>query len=343
MAKSQRSLRENLNLRLGRTLNEMLLKLPPDELVALDRAVKEESAKNGLLYEDADGKPQVIPLLLRPRIMSREQQRFFQRVCLEIVHALEKLYLLWSTDEEVRALLPLTDGELGWFRAMPKTSQRAPQSIFGRLDVQVDFADPEWEAHCHFFEANTVGAGGIHYTPISDQIVKDTVVARMREDAPGFMVQPADDPRQLLLHTLTHHADEVGLRRLNVGFVQDRRLVGGPEEFPSIAHYFDAHDLVTAVVDPRDLRVKREQLYAGDEPLDILYRDTMISELVEYEQDAGELTAMRWAFANNRVVSSIAGEFDHKSAFEILSDPRFHHHFTARQRKIFERHIPWTR
>jgi hypothetical protein len=343
VAKSRKSLRENLNLRLGRSMNELLLKLPPDDLVALGQAVKTESLRNDVTYDDALGKPQVIPLLLRPRILSREQGRFFQRVCLEIVHALERLYLLWATDDEVRALLPLTPGELEWFEAMPKNSQKAPQSIFGRLDVQVDFADPEWEAHCHFFEANTVGAGGVYYTPMSDHIILSTVVARMRADAPGFMVQPADDPRQLLLHTLTHHADEIGLRRLNVGFVQDRRQVGGPEEFPAIARYFDAHNLKTVVVDPRDLVVRREQLYAGDKPLDLLYRDTMISELDEYEQAGADLSAMRWAFAHNRVVSSIAGEFDHKSAFEVLSDPRFARHFTAKQRKIFARHIPWTR
>jgi hypothetical protein len=341
--KSRKSLRENLNLRLGRTLNEMLLRLPPDDLVKVAQAVKDESKAQGLLYEDEQGKPQVIPLLLRPRIMSREQRRFFQRVCLEIVHALEKLYLLWATDPEVAALLPLTEGELRWFNKMPKNAHKAPQSIFGRLDVQVDFADPEWEAHCHFFEANTVGAGGIYYTPVSDQIILKTVVAKMQEQAPNFLVQPADDPRQLLLHTLTHHADEVGIARFNVGFLQDRRLAGGPEEFPSIATYFQKHNLKAIVVDPRDLTVKRDQLFAADQPIDLLYRDSMISELAEYEDEGADLAALHWAFGHNRVVSSIAGEFDHKSAFEILSDPRFHPHFSAGQRKIFEKYIPWTR
>ena len=104
-------------------------------------------------------------------MLSRVQRSFFQKVCLEIVHALERLYLLWSTEPEVRALLPMTEGELRWLEAMPRGAPRAPQSIFGRLDVQVDFADPDWEAHCHFFEANTVGAGGIQYTPVADQII----------------------------------------------------------------------------------------------------------------------------------------------------------------------------
>ncbi|MFZ5471123.1 MAG: hypothetical protein ACOZIN_16985 [Myxococcota bacterium] len=343
VGRPKKSLRENLTNRLGRTLNEMLLAVAPEELVAMQHAVVEESRRQGLLYEAADGTLQVIPLLLRPRILSREQGRFFQKVCLEMVHALERLYFLWSTEQAVRALLPLTEGELRWFSTMPKVAARAPQTIFGRLDVQVDFADDDWEAHCHFFEANTVGAGGIHYTPVADQIILGSVMKKLRKLAPGFLIKPADDPRLLLLHTLTHHADEMGLPSLRVGLLQDRRLAGGPEEFPAIARFLGAHDLAAAVVDPRDLVVKRDQLYAGDQPIDLVYRDTTMADLVEYENEGSDLSAMKWAFAHNRVVSSIAGEFDHKSAFEILSDPRFHPHFSAAQRKIFQKYVPWTR
>lgn len=343
MAKREKSLHENINLRLGRTVNEMMLKLSPTELVNLANIVRIESLAEDLVYEDADGKQQVIPLLLRPRIISREQRRFFQKVCLEIVKALQKLYRLWATDKEVRKLLPLTRGELAWFDAMPKDSYKAPQSIFGRLDVQVDFGDPNWQAQCHFFEANTVGAGGIHYTPVADNIIMTSVIPKIQEQAPGFVVQAAGDPRQLLLHTLTHHADQIGLRRLNIGFMQDRRSTGGPEEFPSIVRYFQSKNMVARLVDPRDLTVRNNELYDGDQALDILYRDTMILELAGYEDEGSDLSAARWAFANNRVVSSIAGEFDHKSALEILSDPRFHGHFTATQVKMFTQYVPWTR
>lgn len=339
----KQSLKESIHLRLGRTVNEMLLRLSPDELVDLARDVRRESEKRELLYEDHDGNPQVIPLLLRPRILTRDQHRFCKRLCEQIVQALQKLYLLWHSDAEARALLPLTPGELAWFDAMPANAAKAPQAIFGRLDVQVDFAEPDWEENCRFLEANTVGVGGIHYTPMVEQIMLETVVARMQKHAPGFQVQPVDDPRQLLLHTLTHHADQIGLRRLNVGFLQDRRTAGGPEEFPAIVRHFQSRNMVAGLVDPRDLTVRQDQMYADDQAFDILYRDCMIHELAEYEREGADLSAVKWAFANNRVVSTLAGEFDHKSAFEILSDSRFHHHFTATQRKMFTKHIPWTR
>src|SRR5438132_2292889 len=133
MGARRATLRDSLDARLGRTLNEVLLSLPPDDLVGFDAQVKELSRQAGLLYEDAKGELQPIPVLLRPRILSREQCRYFQRVCLLINAALERLYLLWSTVEEVRALLPLTPGEARWLQAMPKSAPRAPQTIFGRL------------------------------------------------------------------------------------------------------------------------------------------------------------------------------------------------------------------
>jgi hypothetical protein len=45
----------------------------------------------------------------------------------------------------------------------------------------------------------------------------------------------------------------------------------------------------------------------------------------------------------NQVVSSIAGEFDHKSTFEVLTSPELAAHFTQKQQKIFRRHVLWTR
>jgi uncharacterized circularly permuted ATP-grasp superfamily protein len=43
------------------------------------------------------------------------------------------------------------------------------------------------------------------------------------------------------------------------------------------------------------------------------------------------------------MVSSMAGDFDHKSSFEIFTDPRFAGHFTMDERNVFRRHVLWTR
>jgi hypothetical protein len=239
--------------------------------------------------------------------------------------------------------LPLTDGERAWFASMPKDAHRYPQTIFGRLDVQVDFSDEAWATNCHFFEPNSVGAGGIQYAPAAEAVIMRAVVPKLREAAPHFMLTPPDDARLLLLQTLTMHADEIGIRRLNLGLLQDTRSLGGPEEFGLLAEFMQSRGLQARVVDPRELEVRKDQICAGDARLDVLYRDSALADLAEWESQGENLSAMRWAFQNNRVVSSIAGDFDHKSTFEIFSDPRTAALFTAAQRKVFKKHIPWTR
>jgi hypothetical protein len=49
-------------------------------------------------------------------------------------------------------------------------------------------------------------------------------------------------------------------------------------------------------------------------------------------------------FRENRIISSVAGDFDHKSCWEILTDPQFtQKYFSADDRHYFRRHVLWTR
>lgn len=85
-------------------------------------------------------------------------------------------------------------------------------------------------------------------------------------------------------------------------------------------------------------------MYCRDTPLDVLYRDVDVRQCLKIEENEGvDLSALRKAFAHNRVVSSLAGEFDHKSCWEVFTDDRFAHYFTPAQWRIFNRHILWTR
>ena len=78
---------------------------------------------------------------------------------------------------------------------------------------------------------------------------------------------------------------------------------------------------------------------------DVVYRDYELREFIELEKEMGRpLEAMRLLFRQNRVVSSIVGDFDHKSAFEILTDPELgERYFGADDRRLFRRHVLWTR
>ena len=56
------------------------------------------------------------------------------------------------------------------------------------------------------------------------------------------------------------------------------------------------------------------------------------------------MTPMRTLFRENRVISSIGAELDHKSCWEILSDPEIAgRYFDHEACHCFQRHVLWTR
>ena len=61
-------------------------------------------------------------------------------------------------------------------------------------------------------------------------------------------------------------------------------------------------------------------------------------------EDQGEnVGILKEAFKKNQVVSSISGEFDHKSTLEIFTDDDYSGYFTPVQRRLFKKYVAWTR
>ena len=334
---------ERADALLGATLNEIFLKIPPAEARALFRRVAKEAEKARLLYEDDDGTSRVIPLMIRPRVIRPEQEQYFRKTCLEVTRAIEKLAKLYVDDPRVRALLPFTEREERWLRDIWTKVARQPQTVVARLDANTDFAVTDWDKQFHFFETNSVGVGGMYYAPTAAAIVHRQVVPAMHRQAPALVLKPQDDMRQLLLEQITTHARAIRKRRINTAFVQDKSHKGGPTEFPFLVEYFESQGIPARHVDPLELTQKGDELWAGDMPVDIVYRDAEIGEYIDYEDEGHDVSALKAAFARNQVVSSLAGEFDHKSTFEVLTSPELAGHFTRAQRKIFRRHVLWTR
>jgi hypothetical protein len=333
---------ERVDARLGHTVNEVFLKIPTAEARELYPRVDEEAAKHGLYYEDDDGTARVVPILMRPRLIRPEQEEYFHKVCIELTRAIEKLARLSVDDPRVRALLPFTEREERWLRDIWAKVARQPQTVVARLDANADFEGPDWDKSLQFFETNSVGVGGMHYAPACADIMQRIVIPAMHRYAPALVLRPQDDMRQLLLEQITIHAQAIRKRRLNTAFLQTR-VHGGPTEFPFLVEYFNRHGIPAVHVDPLELHLKGENLHAGDMPVDIVYRDAEIREYIRYEEAGENVSALRTAFARNQVVSSLAGEFDHKSTFEVLTTPELAEHFTLRQQKIFKRHVLWTR
>src|SRR6185503_13863039 len=68
-----------------------------------------------------------------------------------------------------------------------------------------------------------------------------------------------------------------------------------------------------------------------------------VNDLAAHEEAGDDLSGLKQALKSGRCISSLAGEFDHKSAFQVFTEERFAAHFSAEERKVIRTHVPWTR
>lgn len=328
--------------RIANSIAALFRKISPAQLRDLYARVRVEAERRGLDYEEEDGSLRIINSFLRPRLIDEAQRAYFYKTCLRMNEAFQKLHVLRRTEPDLREILPLPPAEQEWFD-LAHAGSKVPPVNFVRWDANADFSGVHWKGHFYFFEVNGVGVGGIHYCPTLESIVYDVVYPELLKADPDLLLLKNEDPRDLLLGELEDLGRALGIRKPQLGFLVDMRCVGGPNEFPKLAQYAKDKGFSAVCCDPRDLRLKNGEIFHGDFRVDLLYRDTMLSEFVEMEQAGEDLSAMRKAFAGNRVVSGIGGELDHKSCFEVFSDTRYHRWFTPAQRRFFQRHVLWTR
>ena len=324
-------------------INQAFVRLPRDaarRLRARRRPVAVEQQM--VMYED-DGSPRVIDTQLRPWLVSDAQRRFFHRACLTLKSALARVMPLYLANPRVRQVVPLEPAEDAWLWHVLGGVAQAHQTVFDRLDATATFAHDRWAEEFWFLEPNSVGIGGIHYIPATYRTVHELVAPWLQRTFPVLHLAPMPDIRDLLLGAVRSHARAIGRRRLHVAFLEDQSERSGTAEFAHVAEYFQRRGVPAVAADPRHLRLRGGEIYAKDFPVDIFYRDTEITEFLELERAGMSLAVVQEAFRRNQVISSIAGEFDHKSAWELFTNPVFARHFTPAQRALFAKHVLWTR
>jgi carboxypeptidase Taq len=315
------------------------------ELAWVARRLRADSFRGGVTYERG-GQLEAIPLMLRPLLLMPEQLAYLHHVCEKLLEALKRLPALYLGDARVRGALHIGEEEEAWLRAAWGPAHASLNPVYGRLDAVCDFARADWRDSLRFLEPNLSGVGGIHYGPVSERLVMRDVVPALLEHDPGLVIELPPDQRELFLQLLLDHAQAVGRAGRTVCLVEPKGAGDGPNEQPALMRYCqDRHGVGVVHADPRELRLDGEEVYVGDACVDVVYRDYETRDLIALERREGhELAAMRALFRQNRVVSSIGGDFDHKSAWEVLTDDEIAEtHFTLEERRLFHRHILWTR
>jgi hypothetical protein len=318
--------------------------IPAPALRDLYRRLEEEALRRHLIYL-RDGRSEPIRILARPLTVLPEQLSYVHSVSVTILNALKRLPDLYLKSAAIRDRLRLDPEEEAWLRdcAVPGGSESDP--VFARLDAVVDFTNPMWKNSLQFLEPNLTGVGGIHLVPTADSIVADVILPALRERDAELHLEPSHDFRELLMQEMLDHLDALGRPRRNIAFIEPTHAGSGPDEQVALADYYhERYGLKVLHADPSELSLRDGAVVCQGVPIELAYRDYEVRDLLALEREGVDIEPMRVLFRQNRLVSSITGEFDQKSCFEVLTDPELtSEYFYPDERQIFRRHIPWTR
>ncbi|MCC6188137.1 MAG: hypothetical protein IT318_03830 [Anaerolineales bacterium] len=332
-------------LSLDTQVRQAFFAMPPHVLAALDQRMTAEAIQRNLVYV-RDGQTEAIRVLLRPAGVLPDQLAYLHYVSLTLINALKRLPDLYIQDFAVRAAVPLTPPEEQWLWECWGPNQRENNPVIGRLDAVIDFTSPMWKDSLHYMEPNLSGVGGIYLVPVTEQLLAEVVMPVVQSYDPLLRLEAGQDLRELFLREVLDHLDAIGHPGRNLCFIEPKYAGDGPAELAALADYYrKQYGLTTLHADPSELYLADGEVCCEGQPVDLGYRDYEVRDLAALAAEEGlDLKPMRVLFKRNRMMSSLAGEFDHKSCWEVLTDPQFtQKYFTADERQVFRRHVLWTR
>ena len=311
----------------------------------IQKRLHDDALANDLTYE-RDGKMEAIPVMLRPLLAMTEQLGYVQYVCQRITDALKRLPPLYLNVEKIRQIVAISPAEDAWLREMWSPAHERVNTVYGRLDAVCDFTAAGWQDTLHFMEANLSGVGGINYSPLAEHLVMRDIVPTLLAHDPTLKIELPRDQRDIFIQVLIDHARAIERASCRLCFIEPKYAEDGINEQSVLTEYFTKrHGLTITHADPSELRIKDGDVYYGDTCVDVAYRDYETRDIIAAEEELGKpLNGMRMLFKQNRIVSSLVGDFDHKSCWEILTDPVIAEtYFSAEECRIFRRHVLWTR
>ncbi len=324
-------------------LSGILGRLSDSEVEEVCAALTRDSISRGFTYLRG-GVIEPMNLMLVPSFFTVEQAGYLTQVSLAVKRGVEAAFRAWFDDERIASLLPFEEDEERWLRELRKGPFLSSEPLWYRLDAHFHMKEPDWRERISIFEINGCAVGGIHYSPVADGLFLDDILPVLRSRLPYLpALEKNPDSRSLLLGMLVAHAKATGAKTLNVVYSEDTTAEDGITEGPYIVEFLRRAGVKADLADPRELCVRRGRLYFKDTPVDVVYRNFELRDVIEMEADGDDVEGVRFAFSNNMAVSSLCGDFDHKSMWEVLGSGRFDRYFRSADAALLKKHLLWTR
>ncbi|MBX9692633.1 MAG: hypothetical protein K2Z81_09635 [Cyanobacteria bacterium] len=268
---------------------------------------------------------------LRPYFLRREDLESLQKVCQGLWTAIQKVGKLAIENPALQTYLGLTDIERRLVSIDPGTSAFSP---LARLD---SFLTDTFQ----FVELNAETPAGPLYSDVASDIFLSLEV--MKEFQKRFRLTPFRARERLLDVLLSEYKEFSGTNTKPQIAIVDYTGLPTQREFELCKDYFEQEGYTTIIADPRELRFVNGELRKEDFRIDLIYKRLLVNEMLEHVDECQDLIKAYEAGAVC-LVNSFRGKLLHKKLlFGVLTDEQFAHIFTAEERSLIERHIPWTR
>ena len=245
-----------------------------------------------------------------------------------------------ARDPQLLADLALSDDEIRLAQIDPgyETASTAARADAFILPDSLQFA-----------EYNAESPAGAGYSQgLAEVFDAEPVMARFRERYEASFPQPVEALLDALLASYREWGGTASPPRIAI---VDWREVPTFSEFEILRDAFIALGVPTVICDPRDLEFAAGSrfsagtgrgLYAQGERIDLVYRRVLINDIIARET---ECRALLDGYRSRTVcvANTLRCKMPHKKAFfAILTDERYARLFSAEERAMIRRHVPWT-
>jgi uncharacterized circularly permuted ATP-grasp superfamily protein len=234
---------------------------------------------------------------------------------------------------------PALLGQLGLTEAEERLTRIEPGYAFASTASRLDsFLLPD---SLQFAEYNAESPAGPGYTETLGELFRGLEIMSRFEQR--YEVRSYASMAMLLHALLASYRDWGGVEPSPQIAIVDWREVPTWNEFEIIQARFEQLGAAALVCDPRDLEFDGSRLLAKGKRIDLVYRRVLINDIISRPQECGALLQAYSARAVC-VANTLRCKIPHKKAFfALLTDDCNASMFSANEREIIARHIPWTR
>jgi len=269
---------------------------------------------------------------LRPFFLSAQDESRVRAVTEAIAALGERVVKYALADPSLLAQFALTPEEQRLARIDPGYGTSSTAS---RLDA---FLLPD---SLQFAEYNAESPAGLGYSETLGEIFLSLPL--MERFGTRYSVRKHPLMSSILAALLESYAEWGGTVSPPVIAIVDWRGVPTWSEFEILQARFERGGVPTMVCDPRDLEFDGTRLTAGGRRIDMVYRRVLMNDIIARPT---ECAALLRAYEADAVcmANALNCKIPHKKAFfAVLTDERNAGLFSAGEKEIITRHIPWTR